>query len=140
MLQAIGAAAAATALSPRIAAADGPKFARMPPEGKGTPRICLGGVAPDDEPNMRRVKQIGVDYVLTGGPRIPWDEADLRARIDRFKAGGLTLCNMMISGFDDVIWGRPGARRADRERHRVDSRRRQGRACRSSNTTSTRTG
>ena len=58
---------------------------------------------------MRRVKQIGVDYVLTGGPRIPWTEADIRARIDQFKAGGLTLYNLMISGFNDVIWGRPGA-------------------------------
>ncbi len=57
---------------------------------------------------MRRRKQIGVDHVLTGGPQIPWSEADVRARIDQFKAGGLTLCNMMISGFDDVIWGRPG--------------------------------
>jgi len=105
ILQAIGAAAAATALSPRIAAADGPKFARMPPEGKGTPRICLGGVAPDDAPAMRRLRQIGVNSVLTGGPRIPWEEVDLRSRIERFKAGGLVLCNMMISGFDDVIWG-----------------------------------
>ena len=58
---------------------------------------------------MRRVKQIGVDYVLTGGPKIPWTEADVRSRIERFQAGGLTLCNMMISGFNDVIWGRPGA-------------------------------
>ena len=44
-----------------------------------------------------------------GGPRIPWEEADIRGRIERFKAGGLTLCNLMISGFNDVIWGRPGA-------------------------------
>ena len=86
-----------------------PTFTRMPAEGKDTPKICLGFWATVDEPNMRRVKQIGVDYVLTGGPRIPWDEAEVRARIDRFKSGGLTLCNMMISGFDDVIWGRPGA-------------------------------
>ena len=81
---------------------------RMPAEGRDTPKICLGYVPPD-EASMRRVKQLGVDYVLTGGPRIPWDEADLRARIDRFKAGGLTLYNLMISGFNDVIWGRPGA-------------------------------
>ena len=82
---------------------------RMPAEGAGTPKICLGFYMPVDEANMRRVKQIGVDHVLTGGPRIPWDEADIRARIERFKAGGLTLYNMMISGFDDVIFGRPGA-------------------------------
>ncbi len=80
-----------------------------PAEGAHTPRICLG-VGPDtDEAGLRRLKQIGVDYVLMGGPRIPWEEADLRARMDRFKAGGITICNMMIGGFNDVIWGRPGA-------------------------------
>ena len=86
-----------------------PTFSRMPAEGPDTPKICLGLWGQADEAGMRRVKQIGVDYVLTGGPRIPWTEADVRARIDRFKAGGLTLYNMMISGFNDVIWGRPGA-------------------------------
>jgi mannonate dehydratase len=73
------------------------------------PKICLGVASNLDEAGMRRVKQIGVDHVLTGGPKIPWSEADVRSRIDHFRAGGLTLCNMMISGFDDVIWGRPGA-------------------------------
>jgi mannonate dehydratase len=85
-----------------------PLFPGMPPEGNDTPKICLGYVTPD-EPSMRRVKQIGVNYVLTGGPRIPWTEADIRSRIDQFKSGGLTLYNLMISGFNDVIWGRPGA-------------------------------
>ena len=112
----------------------------MPAEGDGTPKICLGFYVPVDEASMRRVKQIGVDHVLTGGPRIPWDEADIRARIERFKAGGLTLCNMMISGFNDVIWGRPGA---DAQiEHVIASIRAagQGRPAGRSNTTSTRTG
>ena len=109
MLQAVGAATLVAAARPTSAPAAQPAFARMPPEGKDTPKICLGFWGAVDEAGMRRVKQIGVDHVLTGGPKIPWEEADVRARIDRFKAGGLTLCNMMISGFDDVIWGRPGA-------------------------------
>ena len=108
LLQAFGTAALVSSARPALAQTR-PTFTRMPAEGKDTPKICLGFWATVDEPNMRRVKQIGVDYVLTGGPRIPWDEADVRARIERFKSGGLTLCNMMISGFDDVIWGRPGA-------------------------------
>jgi mannonate dehydratase len=58
---------------------------------------------------MRRLKQIGVNYVLMGGPKIPWDEAELRSRMERFAAAGLTIANMMIAGFNDVIWGRPGA-------------------------------
>jgi len=85
------------------------KTFQMPSEGKNTPKICLGVPANTDEAAMRRLKQIGVDNVLTGGPRIPWQEADIRSLIERFKAGGLTVCNMMISGFNDVIWGRPEA-------------------------------
>jgi mannonate dehydratase len=108
ILKAIGASGAAASLPLRFAGA-APSFSRMPPEGKDTPKICLGFWGPVDEPGMRRLKQIGVDHVLTGGPKIPWSEADVRTRIDQFKAGGLTLYNMMISGFDDVIWGRPGA-------------------------------
>src|SRR5919198_3806801 len=70
-----------------------------PAEGPNAPKICLGIPAGADEAAMRRVKQIGVDYVLMGGPRIPWEEADIRFRMERLKAAGLTLCNMMIAGF-----------------------------------------
>jgi mannonate dehydratase len=108
ILQAAGAAALLSS-RPLGQAAAAPAFPRMPPEGKDTPKICLGASLTADEAGMRRLKQIGVGYMLAGGPRIPWEEADIRARIDRLKAGGLTLCNLMISGFDDVIWGRPGA-------------------------------
>jgi mannonate dehydratase len=108
MLQTLGGAALLSSASLKPSHAAQPKFSRMPAEGKDTPKICLGYPAADDA-GMRRVKQIGVDNVLMGGPRIPWEEADIRARMDRFKAGGLTICNLMISGFNDVIWGRPGA-------------------------------
>jgi len=111
ILQALGvatAAASAAAVPAMVEAA--PDFIRMPAEGKETPKICLG-VADTDEAALKRVKQVGVDNVLTGGPRIPWTEEDLRARIERYAAGGIRLCNLMISGFNDVIWGRPGADR-----------------------------
>jgi mannonate dehydratase len=109
MLQAVSAAAFLSSKSSRPSVASAAKAFRMPSEGKDTPKICLG-VRPDiDEAGMRQLKQVGVDYALTGGPNIPWEEADIRSRMERFKAGGLTLCNMMISGFNDVIWGRPGA-------------------------------
>ena len=108
LLQILGAAGFLSSASFKSSAAAQPKFSRMPAEGKDTPKICLGYPAADDA-GMRRVKQIGVDNVLMGGPRIPWEEADIRGRLERFKAGGLTICNMMISGFNDVIWGRPGA-------------------------------
>ncbi len=107
MLQAAGAAAAVAAVGVRPSRASAPGFTRMPGEGKDTPKICLGGVSPTDGAAMRRVAQIGVRSVLSGGPRMPWDEADLRARMAQFKAAGLDLINLMISGFDDVIWGGP---------------------------------
>ena len=108
LLQTLG---AALVLAPRAArAAQGhPASWRMPVEEPGTPKICLGFYMPVEDASIRRVKQIGVDYVLMGGPRIPWDESEIRSRLERFKAGGITLYNMMISGFDDVIFGRPGA-------------------------------
>jgi len=109
MLQAMGAAALVSSTRSGATLRAQPKRSRMPAEGTDTPKICLGFWGTVDEPGMRRVKQIGVDYVLTGGPRIPWDEAEIRSRIERFTSGGLTLCNMMISGFNDVIYGRPGA-------------------------------
>ncbi|HEX2696058.1 MAG TPA: hypothetical protein VHM28_00015, partial [Anaerolineales bacterium] len=46
--------------------------------------------------------------VLMGGPRIPWLEPDLRALVDKLKAGGLSLGNMMITGFPKTLYGRPG--------------------------------
>ena len=60
---------------------------------------------------MRRVKQIGVNNVLMGGPKMPWQEADLQATVDKLKTGGLTVGNMMIAGFNNCIYGRAGAAR-----------------------------
>jgi mannonate dehydratase len=87
----------------------GPAFAGMPQEGAGRPKICLGAAATLDDAGMRRIKQIGVNNVLMGGGNAPWDEAALKTRMERFKANGLAICNMMITGFDDVIHGGPKA-------------------------------
>jgi mannonate dehydratase len=83
-------------------------------EGPDTPKLCLevgaGRLAAGDtdEAGMRRIKQLGVDYVLTGGPRIPWEEAELRGRIEKLKSAGLTLYNLMIGGFPKTLYGQPG--------------------------------
>lgn len=80
----------------------------------GVPRICLemgGGLLSAgtlDPAGMRRIKQLGVNDVLMGGPRIPWDESRIRSTMDQLKAGGLTLGNMMIAGFPKTLYGRPG--------------------------------
>ena len=78
------------------------------------PKICLeiggGSLAAGllDDAGIRRIKQLGVDYVVMGGPRMPWDEGEVRTRIERLKGGGLTLGNMMIGGFPKTLFGKPG--------------------------------
>jgi mannonate dehydratase len=105
--------AGAAALATQFASGDPTSRAALN-ESKDTPKICLemgnGFLAAGrmDEPGMRRVKQLGVDYVLSGGPRMPWQETQLREMMDRLKAGGLTLGNLMIGGFPNTIYGKPG--------------------------------
>jgi mannonate dehydratase len=99
--------AAAAALAPSVPAAPAPEQSWPVAEGPDTPKICLGS-AVRDEAEIRRVKQLGVDHVLMGGPPIPWKEDGLRARIEKLKAAGITLYNMMITGFNDAIYARPG--------------------------------
>lgn len=83
----------------------------MPQEGPNTPKIAApvgGGRNGITDQAMREVKQIGVNHVLMGGPRIPWEESQLRKIVDTLKTGGLELGNMMIAGFPNTIYGRPG--------------------------------
>jgi mannonate dehydratase len=81
----------------------------MPQEGPDTPKLAaplnIGSIT---DQSMRAVKQLGVDHVLMGGPPMPWTEPQLRAIVDKCKAGGLTVGNMMIAGFPNTIYGRPG--------------------------------
>jgi mannonate dehydratase len=72
------------------------------------PNICLEingklAAAPTDETGMRRVKQLGVNHVIMGGPAIPWETDQIRALVDRLKSAGLMLGNMMISGFPNTV-------------------------------------
>jgi mannonate dehydratase len=81
-------------------------------EGKDTPKICLamgdsGAGQQDIKAQARRLRQLGVDHVLGGGPRIPWEESSLKEQIAGLKENGITLGNLMISGFDDAIYARP---------------------------------
>ena len=90
-------------------------------EGSDTPKICLElsgkvGAGNLDEAGMRRVKQLGVNHVATGGPAIPWEVGQIRSLVNFLKAGGLTLGNLMIAGFTNTLYGRPGR---DEEIHKV---------------------
>jgi mannonate dehydratase len=77
-------------------------------EGPETPKLCVGGSINADEKQMQIIKQMGVDYVLMGGPQIPWKVEGLRAIMDKYKANGLTVINMMIGGHNNAIYGREG--------------------------------
>ncbi|RDC64347.1 mannonate dehydratase [Adhaeribacter pallidiroseus] len=76
--------------------------------GENMPRLTVGVSNDASVAEMRQLKQIGVDYVLMGGPPIPWTEESLRKIINRFKAEGLTVINMMIGGHPHTIYGRKG--------------------------------
>ncbi len=107
MIKALGATALLTPLRRGLAEPE------LKGEGRDTPKICLeidGRLSAGDlnEAGMRRVKQLGVDHVLMGGPRIPWEESQVRSLMDRLRSGGLTLGNMMIAGFPNTLYGRPG--------------------------------
>jgi mannonate dehydratase len=82
----------------------------MPQEGPGTPKLAITIDLRDgvNDEAIRRLTQIGVYHAISGGPPIPWEADQLQKIIGQLKAGGLTLGNLMISGFPDTIYGRPG--------------------------------
>src|SRR5690349_16618348 len=56
----------------------------MPKEGPDTPKIGAPlNVHNITDAAMRAVKQIGVNHVLSGGPPMPWDAAQLTGMIER---------------------------------------------------------
>jgi mannonate dehydratase len=82
----------------------------MPQESAATPKIACGidlGNGVTDEA-IRNVVQIGVYHVLSGGPSIPWTVGQLQPIVEKLKAGGVTLGNLMIGGFPNVLYGRLG--------------------------------
>jgi mannonate dehydratase len=112
MMQAMGAATLAPSVvargampRPQVPAA---RAAGWCPEGPDTPKLSLFTPPHADAAAMRRLKQIGINHVHTGGPPIPWKEDQIRSLMASFQAGGLTLGNIMIGGFPNTIYGRPG--------------------------------
>ncbi len=93
--------------------------AQVPPapkESKDTPKIAIStgdtglfGGNPADGP--KRVKQLGVNWVLGGGGRAPWTEESLTKSMAPWKAEGITVGNQMINLSNDIIYGRTGDKR-----------------------------
>ncbi|MGA2116114.1 MAG: mannonate dehydratase [Bryobacteraceae bacterium] len=77
-------------------------------EGTATPKLCMLSGPTADERAMRRISQLGVKHAIMNGPRIPWEEDQLRQIMDRFQKGGITISNMMIGGFPNTIYGKAG--------------------------------
>src|ERR1039457_7609196 len=124
-MEILGGVALTPAAEVPLAAAQVPA---APKEGKDTPKIALsmsdgggfggggrGGAEastpPDPLAGPRRIKQLGVDHVLGGGPGSPWAEASLNAIMQRFKAVDITVGNLMINLSSDILYGRPGNKR-----------------------------
>ncbi len=89
-----------------------------PKESAGTPKLVVGmpdgGVGPggDSKEAAIRIKQIGVNHVLSGGPSaLPWTEASLNAMMEPYKAAGVSVSNLMINVSPDIIYGRKGEKR-----------------------------
>jgi len=106
LMQAAGVAALAPGPQGRAATMPAPKF-----EGPDTPKICLisgdGGRA-NPETAARRIKQLGVNHVIAAAGRIPWTEEQLKEIIERYRGWGLSVGNIMIAGFNNAIYARPG--------------------------------
>ena len=82
----------------------------MPQESATTPKIATAidlRHGPTDEA-IRSVVQLGVYHVLSGGPPTPWSVSELQPWVDKLKAAGVTLGNLMIGGFPKTIYGQPG--------------------------------
>jgi len=80
-------------------------------EGKDTPKICLGlgdGGAtsgPLDPAAAKRIAQLGVESRAYRRWPDSVEENQLKDMIDRLKANGLSLGNLMIAGFpNNAVW------------------------------------
>jgi mannonate dehydratase len=117
-MQAIGLSSLAPMMARELKAAQVPAPS---PEGKDTPKIAISsgdtglpggrGAAANADPTAgpRRIKQLGVNNVLGGGPGgMPWTEESIRALMDRYKAEGLMYGNMMMNVSNNIIYGKPG--------------------------------
>lgn len=100
-----------------------------PKESSGSPKIALGmgdsgmggggrgrganagAPAPDPLEGPRRIKQLGVNNVLSGGPQTPWTEESLNRVMQPWKEMGITVGNLMINVSNDIIYGRAGNKR-----------------------------
>jgi mannonate dehydratase len=78
---------------------------------KGAASDGVAPTAPDPSAGPRRIKQLGVDNVLGGGGPAPWTEESLNSTMERWKAAGITVGNLMINLSNDILYGKAGNKR-----------------------------
>ena len=110
--------AALAALAVPVARVSRLQASHQSPEPRGDlPKICLdaatggpllGASADAAAASARRIRQLGVEHVISNGGPIPWQEARLQEMVVTLKANSLTLANLMIAGFPNAIYNRPG--------------------------------
>jgi mannonate dehydratase len=74
-------------------------------EGPGTPVICLDALPTGAD--MRRAKQLGVNWALGGGLPLPWQEAGIRACIESYRAGGMNIVRLAFPYIDSIVLALP---------------------------------
>jgi mannonate dehydratase len=113
--------AGAAAFIPAVSL-DAAQVPPAPKEGPGTPKIAVGmgdsfvagaarGASVDPAAGPRRIKQLGVNHVLSGGPRTPWTEESLDRVMEPWKAAGISVSNLMINLSPDILYGKAGEKR-----------------------------
>ena len=113
-IQMAGSSALIPAAADTLSAAQVPQ---APKESDKTPKIALGmgdgfaAGATDPAEGPRRIKQLGVNHVLSGGGAAPWTEESLKKSMAPWKAMGIQVSNLMINLSPDIIYGKAGAKR-----------------------------
>ena len=77
-------------------------------EGPDTPKMVLSCPVNADVKAMRKLKQIGINYVSTVWGPGPWKESELRGYMDTFEQNGLKLINLMYIVKPSIVLGREG--------------------------------
>jgi len=126
MMQVVGATAVVPSVSWAASAKQWPIA-----EGPNTPKLCLnsgdgggpiqagpqspeagrgrGMGAGNQETSWRRIRQLGVDTIIGGNlGSFPYEEANVRASMQRAKDAGLTLYNTLINVSANIRFGRQG--------------------------------
>lgn len=113
-IQMAGSSALIPAAAETLSAAQVPQ---APKESDKTPKIALGmgdgfaAGATDPAEGPRRIKQLGVNHVLSGGGAAPWTEESLKKSMAPWKAMGIQVSNLMINLSPDILYGKAGTKR-----------------------------